>query len=191
MALPITKKQMTFTWLLLSLFMLTTGATYAQKLYKCNNGSVRFYSDAVLEDIEAVNKSATAALNAESKEVAVLIPIKSFVFDNALMQEHFNENYMESSQYPSANFKGKLVQSLPKTPGVEQETEVTGDLTIHGVTRTTTLPVVLSYGKDGRIHVTSRFMVKLEDHNIKIPQVVFQNIAETVEVTLDFYLSAL
>ncbi len=157
----------------------------AQKFYKNTATKVRFFSEAPLENIEAINESAASIINTETGEIAVVIPIKMFEFEKALMQEHFNENYMESDTYKNASFKGKFdeMPDLSKT-GV-YDVSATGAFTIHGVERSRTLKGKLSVKKN-EITLESVFPVKLEDHDIEIPKMVFEKIAEVVEVTCTF-----
>ena len=159
-----------------------------QTIYKADNGKVKFFSDALFEDIEAVTKKATAALNASTGDVAVLIPIKSFVFKKSLMQEHFNENYLESDKYPEATFKGKIADINVPKPGEKKQVIIPGMLTIHGVPQSREITVTLETKTDGSVWVTGNFEVKVADHKVKIPSIVFQNIAELVEVTFEILL---
>lgn len=174
---------------LIVFFLLSSFPAFSQNIYKAKDGNIRFFSDAPLEDIEANSKKGTAAFNSQTGEVAALIPIKSFVFENALMQEHFNENYLESDKFPNASFKGKIPESTIPEPGSSKMINVEGDLTIHGVTKKRTLPLTLKYAADGSIKAIAKWTVLLADHNIKIPQLVFQNIAEEVEISIDFNLT--
>lgn len=155
----------------------------AQGLYKSKNGKVKFFSEAPLENIEATTEQATSVLNASTGEVAFSIPIKSFGFEKSLMQEHFNENYMESDKFPQATFAGKIEGKIDMQSIAEQTLTVKGKLTIHGVTQERSIPVTLKIEKDG-ISGASKFKVKVADHKIEIPTLVFQNIAEIIEVTL-------
>ncbi len=173
-------------WLLILMVAFHISTVKAQSVYKSTNGNLHFYSDAPLEDIEAVSKTATSAISPVKKEVAVLVKLNSFKFDNSLMQEHFNENYLESDKYPNATYQGKILDSLVIVPGTSQQVKTTGTLTIHGVTKPYTFPVNLRYVKDGSLQATGEFFVKVADHDIKVPQLVFNNIAETVKVTFDF-----
>ena len=160
----------------------------AQKNYKGKNGKIKFFSAALLENIEAESKLVSSLFNELTGEVAVLIPVKSFEFKKSLMQEHFNENYMESDKYPDASFSGNIVglKSLKETPN--QVANVSGILTIHGVSKQRDLKVTLTFNADGILTAKGSLMVKLEDHKIKIPSLLFQNIAETVEVTFELLL---
>ncbi len=147
------------------------------------SGYVRFFSSALLEDITAKNNKATAVFNPVSGEAAFLIPISAFEFRKSLMKEHFNENYLESDTYPEAYFRGKI---SGYTPGNPQSTAVAeGELTIHGVTKPVKIQGTIA-DKGGRISMQAVFMVALKDYNIEIPRLMFQNIAEEVEVTVKF-----
>src|SRR6478736_5684925 len=129
---------------------LTSLAT-AQTYYSVESGQVKFFSKAPLEDIEAKNNKVKAVINDSTGDVAILIPIKSFVFKKSLMQEHFNENYMESDKYKDASFKGKLTERLMLKPGERKEIAVTGQLTIHGVSQQRMVTVSLKKEADDSV----------------------------------------
>lgn len=165
------------------LLFLTCISVNAQK-YTIESSQVSFYSRAAIEDIKAVNSEATGLLNSSTYEIAFLIPIRKFQFEKSLMQEHFNEKYLESDKYPNAIFKGKI-EGVKRESGEEQTVMAKGSLTIHGVTREVTIPGTLV--KNGTKYIAkSKFLVKLEEYKIKIPQLMWQNIAEEVEVTVEF-----
>lgn len=168
--------------IIVTLFLCLIFEVQAQK-YKSNEGKVRFFSEATLENIAADNAKASSVFDAENGNIVFSVPIKSFEFRKSLMQEHFNENYMESDEYPKATFKG-TVAGFENKAGV-QNVSAQGDLTIHGVTKPVTVDGTMEQ-KDGQIYLKSVFKVRLEDYNVKIPQVLWQNIAEEVEVTLNF-----
>lgn len=158
-------------------------AAYSQK-YMAEKSTVVFFSDALLEDITAENKKSTSIFNADNGDIAFSIPMKEFRFKKSLMQEHFNEKYVESEQFPKSTFAGKIVGFKPNASGAQQ-VQAQGKLTIHGVTKDIDVPGTIEVqGK--KLLMKSKFMVKVADYDIKIPQMVFQNIAEEVEVTLDF-----
>ncbi|HET9054392.1 MAG TPA: YceI family protein, partial [Cyclobacteriaceae bacterium] len=142
---------------------------------------ITFFSDALLEDITATNTKTTSLFNPQSGDIAFSVPIREFQFEKKLMQEHFNEKYMESDKYPNATFSGKLVGFDPAAQS-EQAVKAKGKLTLHGVTKDVELPGTVRAGE--KIAMKSKFRVKLADYNIKIPQLVFQNIAEEVEVSV-------
>lgn len=176
--------------LILLLSICATSSVIGQNIYKAESGKVRFFSDALIEDIEAITNKSTAALNVSTGDVAVLIPIKSFEFDKSLMREHFNENYLESDKYPDASFKGKMSDKYPLTPGANYEGTITGELLIHGISQHRDIVATLKVNADGSVLVSGKFNVKVEDHKIKVPTLVFQNIAEVVEVSFTYTLKA-
>lgn len=175
-------------WLPLWTLVLITSLVNAQHLFKSEEGQVKFFSDAPLEDIVATTTKAKVVMNDSTGDVAVLIPIKSFMFRKALMQEHFNENYLESDRYKDATFKGKLSEQLTLKSGEQKNMDVSGQLVIHGVSKQRTIEVNLKKNRDGSISVSGKFNVKVAEHGVSIPSLLFQNIAEVVEVTLDFNL---
>ena len=155
----------------------------AQK-YRSNSYTIHFYSSAPVEDIEATNLDGQSALDISTNEIVFSIPIKSFTFEKSLMQEHFNENYLESDKYPKSTFRGNIL-GLDVTKKSWQDVKVKGMLSIHGVEND------ISYeGKiiieDGTVKIESKFQIKLVDYKIKIPKVVFYNIAEIIDVTVKF-----
>lgn len=168
--------------IVLTLLALAFGKLPAQK-FILSEGSVQFYSEAALEDIKAINKKASGLFNVETGEVAFILPVNQFQFEKKLMQEHFNEKYMESDKFPKASFTGKIHEFDIRKIG-EQMVAAKGQLTLHGVTQP--LEVKGTAQKQGDI-ITLRavFMVRVEDYKVKIPQLMWQNIAEQVEVTVD------
>ncbi len=171
--------------LALAICGLLSGSAIAQDVFSVESTKVKFFSEAPLENIEAVTTKSQALVNKASKSFAFIIPIKSFEFDKELMKEHFNENYMESGTHKTGSFKGKIIGDVDFGKPGKYEVEAKGILKIHGVEQERTIKAVLELTKNGfKIH--SEFKVKLEDHKIEIPTVVFQNIAEVIDVTVDF-----
>ncbi len=173
--------------LILLLLVLVGEYGWSQQTLIDKKGMAKFYSEAPLENIEAINEKVAGALNTSNGEVAVSMLMRDFEFDKSLMQQHFNENYVESDKYPKSTFKGKLSDfdsTLIEKQGMTTF-EVSGDLTIHGVTKPLKTNVEINVSGD-RIRVETRFMVTVESFDIDIPKVVFYNIAEEVEVTAKF-----
>lgn len=157
----------------------------AQK-YICKTGYVKFYSHTAIEDIEAINNQAASILDAATGDFQVSLLVRSFSFKKELMQEHFNENYMESDLYPKSTFKGKIV-NLDKINFQQDgtyEAEVEGDLTIHGVTKRVTTKGQIIIAK-GLPSAKAVFKVLTADYNIKIPDLVKDNIAKEIEITVN------
>jgi len=172
--------------IVLSIFVLQTYVISAQSKYMSKDGNASFFSEALLEDIEAHSKEAQSVIDLSTQKVVVKIPISSFHFDKSLMEEHFNENYMETEKYPNALFDGVYSAATPIEAGKDgtYQVEVSGKLTIHGVTNEIKTEGTIEI-KDGKLISKTVFPVKLEDYKIKIPKIVFKNIAEVVEVKID------
>lgn len=161
-----------------------------QGKYMTRSGYIWFYSHTPVEDIKAHNRQAACILNTETGEIAVTLLMKSFEFKKALMQEHFNENYVESDKFPKASFQGKVQDASSvdfSSPG-EYEVPVSGSLTIHGVTNEIETEVTLNIKADGPIKASTMFLVKPADYDIEIPKVVRENIAKEIEVHVDVAL---
>ena len=158
-------------------------STQAQK-YSTEKTFVSFYSHATIEDITAENTKAVGAFNSATGDIAFSIPIKEFQFAKSLMQEHFNEKYMDTEKFPKSTFQGKVTGYDANSTGV-QNVKANGKLTIHGQTKEVEIPGTIEKGGD-KLTMKSKFIVKLEDYKIDIPQLMWQNIAEQVEVTVDF-----
>lgn len=164
-------------------FMLAAFAAQGQKLVT-EKSYIKFFSDAALEDITAENKKASSLFNTDTGEIVFSIPINEFQFAKSLMQEHFNEKYMESDRFPKSTFQGKVTPFDKNKSGVQNAT-ASGKLTIHGVTKDVEIPGTIEK-KGNKFLVKTKFIVKLEDYNITRPQLLWQNIAEQVEVTAEF-----
>jgi len=152
------------------------------QLYITTTGEVSFFSKTPMEDIEALNKNVSSIINTSTNEVAVQMRITNFVFPNKLMQEHFNENYLESEKFPSATFKGKIKESVDLTVPGTYPISAVGSATIHGVNRPIELKgTIVSTGSS--LALTCQFDVKLVDYKIDIPKIVFAKIAEVIKVS--------
>jgi polyisoprenoid-binding protein YceI len=147
---------------------------------------LNFFSKAPIENIEAVNNGVSSFLDAQKGELVFTVLIKSFKFQKALMEEHFNENFMQSNLYPKSNFKGAITDLNKVNFGRDgvYGVSVKGDLSIHGVTKTVEFPGIIAISQ-GKISASSKFKLALKDYNIKIPSTVINNIAETIEVSVE------
>jgi hypothetical protein len=157
----------------------------SQKRYASEKSHVSFFSDGVIEDIKASNTKVTSILDLVSGEVAYLLSPKDFQFEKKLMQVHFNEKYLESEKYPRSTFQGKIVGYDPSNPQI-QHVNAIGKLLIHGVARDIDVPGTLHI-EGNTVTLRSKFIVKLVDYDIKVPQIVWQNIAQQVEVSVHFF----
>ncbi|MBM3410105.1 MAG: YceI family protein [Bacteroidetes bacterium] len=171
--------------------LLSTTCVLAQSKYMTRNGLIRFEAEGpIKDDIKAVNNQAGCILDASTGDILFKIPIKSFVFKKALMQEHFNENYMESHKFPTAELKGKIEGFKPEVlqkSGVQQ-VMVSGKMTLHGVTRDIREPGTMEV-KDGKILLRADFGVALADYGINIPKMVENKLAKVAQVNLSIDLA--
>jgi polyisoprenoid-binding protein YceI len=160
--------------------------SYSQGKYFTRKGHVSFLSQTPSDKIEAHNYQVASILNASTGEIDFTILIKSFEFKKVLMQEHFNENYMESDKFPKASFKGKIknYENLHVKKEGTYTIEVEGDLTIHGITKLIIAPGTLEI-KGEQIIAKATFPVTLKEYNILIPKISQQKISETVQVSVD------
>jgi len=161
----------------------------AQK-FSTKTGSLKFEASvASFEEVAAENKNTSAVLETSSGEIAVLALIKGFRFKVALMEEHFNENYVESDKYPKATFKGKIEDfDVAKLSSSVKVFKISGDLTLHGKTKKINTTAKISKSGD-KIVVIGNFDVKPEDFAIEIPKIVSKKVANVIQVTFNLSLS--
>ncbi len=172
---------------ILALFFLIVSFQFASaQKYVSKNGHIRFYSHTPMENIEADNRQVASILDVSNGEIVFTLLEKAFEFKVALMQEHFNENYMESDKFPKASFKGKITNYSKvdfKKDGV-YPAEVTGDLSLHGVTKPFTTKGSIQV-KGTTITAMAKFVLVPQNFDIKIPQLVENKIAKEMEVNVD------
>ncbi len=155
-----------------------------QKYYS-KAGRIQFVSEAPMEKIEATNNSALIVLDGATGRMDLSVLIKGFQFEKALMQDHFNENYMESRLYPKGLFSGTILNMKEINFGKDGNytARVQGELTLHGVTKAMTTSGQISV-KAGKIYATSTFDLTIADFKVEIPKVVKDNVSKTVHVTV-------
>jgi polyisoprenoid-binding protein YceI len=166
---------------ILLFFLLVYTTQVKAQVFTTQKGVISFYSTARMEDIEATSKSTGVVVNTSTKEIYFKVLISTFVFKNGLMQEHFNETYMESEKYPTAQFKGVITDSINyKVSGV-YPVSVKGALTIHGVTIDRAIAGTLTITATG-VNLSSTFIVPAAAHKIDIPNDKISNIAQDIKV---------
>lgn len=172
-----------------ALFVIFIAVGANAQLYKGKKdiSTISFFSKAPLEDIEATNKKTTVVLKTTTNDIQFGVPMISFKFAKPLMEEHFNENYVESDKYPTSIFKGKINETIDYTKDGEHKVSVKGTLTLHGVTKEIETTGTLTI-KGNEIFITSTFKIKVADYNIKVPTLYVQNIAEVVDVNVNVVL---
>lgn len=175
---------------LISLCLLLFGPSLSAQKYITKNGHIKFFSEAPMETIEAHNRQVNCALDISNGDFVFKVLIKSFEFEKALMQEHFNENYMESDKIPASTFSGKIenISEIDFNKDGEYPVRVMGTINVHGVKKDIEEGGNLEV-KGDKVLATSVFHLKPEDFDIKIPKTVIDNIAKEIEVTVDVDLS--
>ena len=182
--------------LILSLFVIVGLSANAQMYKNKKEGSsIHFLSKSPLEDIEATNKGPVAAFKPETNDLQFGVVMSQFKFKAALMEEHFNENYIETDKkvvvdgkdtYPNrlTTFKGKVNEKVDLSKDGETKVTVTGKMTLHGVTKDMTADGTITKKGDD-LTIKSTFKIKVADYNIKVPSLYVQNIAEVVDVDVN------
>lgn len=163
------------------------GAAQAQ-LFNTSTAQIDFYSKTPVEDIEAHSKNGVVILDTKTNNVVFQVQNTSFQFPNKLMQEHFNEKYIESEKFPKSLFSGKINETIDYNKDGSYDVTVTGKLTIHGVVQDRTIAGKLII-KGGTIQLTTDFKIKVADHKIEIPTLVTAKIAEEISVHVDALLN--
>ena len=174
---------------ILIFLIVTIGTSLQAQKYLTKTGLTEFKASVeAFEPVEAINNSTTAILNTTNGAVAALMFIKAFKFKIALMEEHFNENYMDSGQFPKASFKGNLDQfELSKISDIPTLFDLNGTLTIRGIAKQISTKATIQL-INNTIKVTADFIVKPTEFGIEIPSIVSNKIAETINIKLDYDL---
>lgn len=182
-------KKHLFLFLALSVSVILS---HAQDRFYTKTGRINFVSKAPMEDIEGKNKTVTAVLDTKSGAMQFAVQMKGFEFEKQMMQQHFNENYVESDKYPKAEFKGTIVNNkdIRYAKDGTYAATVKGKLTIHGVTKDVETKGSIKVN-GGKIDASSRFNVLLSDYNIKIPSIVKDKVSNSIQVLVDCSLEPL
>ena len=151
--------------------------------YRSVTGEIHFKSDAPLELIEARSDKLQGVIDATKRNFAFKVSIKKFDgFNSSLQREHFNENYLETDEFPTATFSGRIIEKIDFSKDGVYQIRAKGKLKIHGVTQERIIKSTLEI-KGDKLLVNSKFTVLLVEHNIAIPKIVYQKIAEEIAVT--------
>lgn len=174
---------------ILTLLLFVAAIVNAQDRYFTKTGKIDFYSKAALEDIQAKNNTVTAVLDTKTGAVQFSVPMKGFEFEKKLMQEHFNENYVESGKYPKAEFKGSVNNNGAVNYSKDGTYNVTvkGKLTLHGVTKDVEAPGTVKVS-GGKLDAASTFNIQLSDYNISIPAVVKDKVSNAIKINVSTQL---
>ena len=167
-----------------TLLLACTYATQAQERYFTRTGTIAFFSETPMENIEAHNYKVTSVWDATTGAVEFAALIKAFEFEKALMQEHFNENYMETAVYQEATFSGKIIEDIDLSVPGTYSVRAKGKLNVHGIEQERIIKSTVE-SKENVLIVRSDFTVLLAEHNISIPRIVYQKIAEEIQVHVE------
>ncbi|MEO8860715.1 MAG: YceI family protein [Ginsengibacter sp.] len=155
------------------------------QVYFTKNGSISFFSKASMEDIKADNNQVISIINIQSGEIRFSVLNNAFHFPKAMMEEHFNSDYIESDKFPTSTFKGNIadINKVDVSKNATYSLVAQGDLSIHGISKPVTTVAMFTVN-DGQIEGTAVFKILLKDYDIKIPSLVINNIAEKIEITV-------
>lgn len=171
---------------------LATFSVQGQSKFFTKSGKIIFFSKAPLEDIEAKNKSTVCLLDAQAGTLQFSLLMKGFEFGNELMQEHFNDDYVESQKFPKAEFKGLIINNstINYKKGGIYPAKVKGKLTIHGETKDVETTGTIAVNGDN-LHIISNFPIQLSDYKIKIPSLVKDKVSNSIKITVEGKLEPL
>jgi len=170
--------------LLLFFITISFGFIKPKQQYLTRNGQVTFFSYASAENIKAENVQTLSLLDVDNSKIAISILMRAFEFKKSLMQEHFNESYIESDIYPKATFQGTILSFKPRFRGVQTK-YIKGDFTLRGVTKTIKVKTDIEY-KNNTYSITGETTLDVKDFKIKIPQLLSSKIAKTVKIAFNF-----
>lgn len=186
------KKTIYTAALALLTFCMMQSVTIAQSKYFTKSADITLDASGPLEDIKAENKKATFVLDAKTGAIELAVLLKAFNFDRALMQEHFNENYVESDKYPKSTYKGKITNfsTVDLSKDGSYPLKIEGELTMHGETKSVPAKGTIIV-KDGKVSGTAKFKIKLDDFKIDIPSIVKDKVSENVNLSVAVWLDPL
>lgn len=157
------------------------------QLVATKTGKISFFGRSKIENIDAVNNEVNSIINTQTGDIVFTLLMKGFHFERALMEEHFNENYVESTKYPKSTFKGKItnLSEINFSTDGKYKAKVEGELTIHGVTQKVKADGLITVA-GGKVSASSqKFEIKLKDYNINIPSLVKDKISEDIDIAVD------
>jgi polyisoprenoid-binding protein YceI len=171
--------------LLLILGVLALGAsTSFSQVIVCKNGNISFFQETSVENIDGRSTRLVSVIDTKTNIIAYKVEMTSFQFEKSLMQDHFNENYVESGKYPYTVFKGQINETIDWTKDGTYPITATGMMTMHGVTKTITEKGTLTI-RNGEVTISNNFNIKFTDYGVEIPSLLIKQLSDTVEVTIN------
>jgi hypothetical protein len=174
---------------LLILFLLGGQLVFSQQVYKTDHGSVNFKSDAAMELIKASSQKLFGAIDPEKKTFSFVVKIVTFEgFNVGLQKEHFNENYMESDKFKTASFTGKIIEDIDFSKPGKYPVRAKGVFNVHGIEQERIIKCNLEVFPN-TVQVQTEFTVLLDDHQIRVPRVVYEKVASEIIVVVSAELN--
>jgi len=176
--------------LIVALLMANVFTSFGQERWYTKEAKVSFFCDGSAENIEAFNNKGFLVIDAPTGKIEISVLMKAFTFEKALMQEHFNENYVESDKFPKAIFKGTIQdpENIKWDTDGLYEVQISGDLTIHGVTNEITTPAKITI-KNGVPVGDATFIIALADYQVDIPKIVEDKVSKKVRLVVQANLN--
>lgn len=169
---------------LILILLITSVSVFGQGKFIAKNAYISFYSSTPMEDILGESNEVVTILDSSNGKVVFQALMTTFHFKRALMEEHFNENYMESTKFPKGKFDGKIVDFKPEMlTSPVSNIQITGQLSLHGVEKTITVPGTIGL-ENGKLVATSKFEVVPEEYGIEIPSLVRDKIGKQMDITV-------
>lgn len=168
---------------ILGVLVSLTSTSFSQ-IYLCKNGNISFFQETSVENIDGRSTRLLSVLNTENNMIAYKVDMQSFQFEKSLMQDHFNENYVESGKYPTATFRGVINEKIDWTKDGVYDITATGDMVMHGVTKRITEKGKLQI-RNGEITISNFYTIKFTDYGVEIPSLLIKQLSDTVEVTIN------
>ncbi|MCX6183326.1 MAG: YceI family protein [Bacteroidetes bacterium] len=169
----------------LPIVLVVSAIQMSAQTFKSTSSKISFFSKTPVENISAVNTTSQSAIDTKKKSILVLVKVIAFKFEKPLMEEHFNEKYLETDKFADAVFKGTITNPIDFTKDGVYTVKAEGNFTMHGVTKAQKFEGTLEI-KKGKMILHCKFNVKLADYKIEVPSVVTEKIAETIEVDVNF-----
>lgn len=156
------------------------------QFYKTSAGKISFVSKTSIEEFSAINSQVQAGIEVAQNKMQFRVPVNGFVFKSALMQKHFQENYMETSRFQYSEFKGKIknIAVVNFNQNGEYPVEAVGKLSMHGVEKDVTVPGKIVV-KDGAVTLKANFRIKCSDYQIKIPAASAASVSDDIAIAVD------
>lgn len=172
--------------------ILMTMSLMAQDKFFTKSGNIQFNSKGAIETIEATHRSVTCVLDSKTGDIQFAVLMKGFEFQKALMQEHFNENYVESDKYPKSEFRGQITNNseVNYTKDGTYTVHIKGKLTLHGQTKDVEADGKITV-KGGKLLASSKFKIQMSEYGIDIPGTVAQNMSDTISISVNCTLEPL